>query len=248
VTIREYLLKNPIINNIKIQILYESTERLQLTKESDNEITIDLDDSTNRNVLLNDFNYLANNYFNSPHYLKIGNSPTIQLYLARVFKGDAAGVMSSLRKQIHDRDYDLYLIGDLVYWQNPTTQSEKERVKLYDAVTAYNMHTNVREILNDFENMVAKKYNEWFNVTKDLKVGFIPSALPGFDDSAVRAGNIPLPKSTDRFKKQIEIAKSYIDNNLKTIAITTFNEWREYTYIEPSVEDAFEYLKVLKFI
>jgi hypothetical protein len=248
VTIREYLLKNPLINNIKIQILYESTGRLQLTKESDNEITIDLDDPTNRSVLLNDFNYLADTYFNSPHYLKIGNSPTIKLYLARIFKGDVTGVISSLRKQIHDRGYDLYLIGDLVYWQNPKTPFEKKRIKLYDAVTAYNMHTNVQYIISDFENNVAKKYKEWFDVTRDLKVGFIPSALPGFDDSAVRTGNIPLPKSTSRFKNQIEIAKSYVDNSLRTIAITTFNEWHEYTYIEPSVEDTFEYLQVLKFI
>jgi hypothetical protein len=248
VTIREYLLKNPLINNIKIQILYESAGRLQPTKENGNEIIIDLDDPTNRNILLNDFNYLADNYFNIPQYLKIGNSPTIQIYLARIFKGDVAGVISSLRKQAHDRGYDLYLVGDLVYWQNPTTPSEKERIKLYDAVTAYNMHTNVREVLNDFESKVAKKYDEWSSVAKDLKVGFIPSALPGFDDSAVRVGNIPLPKSTDRFKKQIKIAKSYIDNNLKTINITTFNEWHEYTYIEPSVEDFFEYLKVLKLI
>jgi adenine C2-methylase RlmN of 23S rRNA A2503 and tRNA A37 len=64
----------------------------------------------------------------------------------------------------------------------------------------------------------------------------------------VRVGNILLPKSTDRFKKQIEIAKSYIDDNLRTINVTTFNEWHEDTYIEPSVEDTFEYLKVLKFI
>jgi len=246
VTIRDYFLKNPLINDIKIQILYESTGRLKVIKENNNSISIDLDDPTNRQVLLTDFNYLANTYFDSPHYLKIGNSPKVELHLARIFKGDVPGIINSLREQVHNSGHDLYLIGDLVYWQNPVTPSEKERIKLYDAVTAYNMHTNVQEILNDFENKVAKKYNEWFNVTKDLKVGFIPSALPGFDDSAVRAGNIPLPKSTDRFKKQIEIAKSYIDNNLKTITITTFNEWHEYTYIEPSIEYTYEYLQIIK--
>jgi len=242
ITIKDYILKNPLITNIKIGICYESMGRLEVTKTG-NKIYIDLGSPNNKQTLLNDLNYLAKTYFDQPFYLRIKNAPVIVLYLARVFKDDAS-VINSLRKQAYNLGYDIYLIGDLVYWQNPNL--EVERIKVYNAVTSYNMHTSVQEILGIFEKKVAEKYKEWLHETKNLGVGFIPSALPGFNDRAVREGNIPLPKSTERFKEQLEIAKSYIDKDLRIIAITTFNEWHEYTAIEPSVENGFEYLNILK--
>lgn len=242
--IKDYFLKNSLIDDIKFAILYESLGRLRATGDGD--INIDLNDPANKEVLLTDFNYLASAYFNNPHYLKIGRyvvKYVVELHLARVFKGEAVTI-KSLREEMRNKWYELCLIGDLVYWQDP--MSETERIKLYDAVTSYSMHTNVPGILNDFENNLAQKYNQWFSVTKNLKVGFIPSASPGFDDSAVRSGNLPLQKSTERLKKQVEIAKLYMDKNLKMILITTFNEWHEYTYIEPSFEDGYKYLQAFK--
>lgn len=70
--------------------------------------------------------------------------------------------------------------------------------------------------------------------------------LPGFNDTAVRTGNIPLPRSIDGFWKQLEIGGKYMDNNLRMIAVTTFNEWHEYTIIEPSREYEMKYLSTLK--
>jgi len=240
VTIKDYFLKNSLINDIKIGILYESSGRLTITKED--EMSIDLDNPVNREVLLSDFNYIATNYFGNPHYLKINGASVVELHLARIFKGNVSEVISHLREKAPK----MYLIGDLVYWQDPSTSFERERIKLYDAITSYNMHTSVQEILDDFENNVAKKYGEWFSAARNLGVGFVPSALPGFDDRAVRTGNIPLSKSIDRFKKQMEIAKSYVDDSLKIVMITTFNEWHEYTYVEPSIEDGHKYLQIIK--
>ncbi|MGC9021462.1 MAG: hypothetical protein ACP5KE_09685, partial [Candidatus Methanodesulfokora sp.] len=160
ITIRDFFLKNQLIDNIKFMILYESVGRLKVEGGS-----IDMDSPANRQILLDDFKYLEN-YFNDPHYLRVKGRPAVELYLARIFKGNISGVISSLR--------DLYLIGDLVYWQDPRSLSEVK----YDAITSYNMHTSVQEILDKFEENLARKYGEWLDSAGRLKVGFIPSVLP----------------------------------------------------------------------
>ncbi len=241
VTIKDFFLKNQLAGHIKIGIIYESVGMLEVIKGE-----IDLNNPTNIQILLSDFRYLANTYFDNLHYLQIDRAPVVELYLARIFKGNVLEVINNLREQIHNMGYNLYLIGDLVYWQDPRAQSEIERVKVYNAITPYNMHTSVQYILDNFENNVAKKYSEWLSVAEELGVGFIPSALPGFDDTAVRMGNIPLSKSIDRFKKQMEIARAYMDKDLKMIMISTFNEWHEYTNVEPSIEDGYKYLQIIK--
>ena len=221
-TIKEHFLKNPLIPNIKFAILYESVGRL---KVENGEISME----GNRQILLNDLSYLMETYFNSPYYLKINNKPAVVIYLSRIFRDLSLG---DLRDKV-------YLIGDLVYWQDPRSES---RIADYDAVTSYNMHTSVQDILNNFEYNVDKKYDEWLNLCSKIGKGFIPSALPGFDDRAVRKGNIPLPRSPERFKRQLEIARSHA--NLMMV-ITTFNEWHENTQIEPSREEGMRYLQEL---
>lgn len=169
------------------------------------------------------------------------------LYLAREFKGDVSGVLNNLRSFLMEKYHqEVYLIGDLVYWQDPSSDFERERIRMYDAVTAYNMHTSVKEILDNFEERLVQKYGEWWNVTRRLGVGFIPSALPGFDDSAVRSVNIPLPRSLERFRKEIEIARTYMDERLKMFIVTTFNEWHEYTSVELSREYGMSYLEIIR--
>lgn len=232
------LINSPCVTDIKFAILYESLGRLKVKNG-----TIDLDDEENIKILIEDFKYISK-YFSYPQYLKIESRPLVVLYLARSFRGNVSRALYELRKSIRELGFEVYLVGDLVYWQDPIT--EIEHISLYDAVTAYNMHINNKNILDHFEEFLRIKYGEWFSMTRALGVGFIPSVLPGFDDKVVRSGNLPLPKSVERFRKQLELAKQYMDPKLKIIAITSFNEWHEYTYIEPSYEDGFDYLKIIK--
>ena len=233
------LLKCDLIKDIKFVILYESLGRLKYSKDGD--ISINLSDSYNRAVLVNDFTYLNENYFKHPSYMKIDEKPAVFIYLTRVFTGDIAGAINNLRKTD-----DIFLIGDEVYWQDPRTSEVMERIKLYDGITAYNMHTNIGSIIENFETRVFEKYREWLEVVKSLDRYFIPSSIPGFDDRAVRTGNIPIPRSVERFERELAIALSTTYSVPKMILITSFNEWHEDTQIEPSVSYGFDYLKVLK--
>ncbi|MCC5997908.1 MAG: glycoside hydrolase family 99-like domain-containing protein [Thermofilum sp.] len=105
------------------------------------------------------------------------------------------------------------------------------------------MHTSVQAVLDNFEYNLNNKYDEWLSLCIRAGEGFIPSAIPGFDDRSVTSGNLPLPRSLDRFKKQLEIAKLHAKDNI--FIVTTFNEWHESTQIEPSREEGMKYLEVL---
>ena len=63
-------LKNPLITNVKFAILYETHGRL--TKDKDG--LIDLNNDTNKRIFMEDFIYLAQNYFSHPSYLRGGEN------------------------------------------------------------------------------------------------------------------------------------------------------------------------------
>ena len=234
------ILNSDLAKDIKLAILYESLGRLRYSSVN-GEISINLNDTYNRQVLVNDFDYINKNYFLHPSYMRIDEKPVIFIYLSRVFGGDMEGVINNLRSK-----YNVFIVADEVYWQNPKEPEVIERIKLYDGVTAYNMHTNIDWIIEDFENNVSDKYREWLEVIKTLNIYFVPSSIPGFDDREVRTGNIPIPRSIERFMKHLDIAVSNSYPTPKMILITSFNEWHENTQIEPSVNYELDYLKLLK--
>ncbi len=224
-TLKSYLLKNPLAGSMRFAILYE-TGRLK-----------GLSFAEAKKVLEEDFDYLNRTYFSDPRYLRIRGKPVVEIYLARALPKSVLEAIYGYRMK-----YGFYLLGDLVYWQNP---SEASKVRYFDGVTSYNMHTSVPGILNDFEGRLREKYGEWLRYLRALGVDFIPSAIPGFDDRAVRSGNLPLPRSVERFKEQLMMALDYSWPR-KIIMITSFNEWHEYTSIEPSVEYGMKYLEAVR--
>ena len=231
-TLKNYILKSPLIGSIKIAILYESLGRLKSSGGF-----LYLSEAENQEVLIADFKYLEKTYFNHPSYLRINGKPVVELYLARAFRGNVGEAISKLREEV-----DVYLLGDSVYWQSP--QDSSELIKYFDGLTSYNMHTNVPSTLANFEELLRDKYREWRRALETEGVDFIPSAIPGFDDRAVRTGNIPLPRSIERFREQLRIALEYSWPR-KAVIITSFNEWHEYTSIEPSREYGTKYLEIV---
>lgn len=249
--LKEKMLRNDLTGDIRLAVLYESLGRLQVTYENVDgrrEPTVDFDNSENVRILLDDFDYLAENYFTSPSYLRIDGAPVVYLYLTRVYVGDVGEALRLLRSHINEKGFDIYIIADQVYWQDPSSAHERLRIKLYDAVSAYNMYTAIPDWLPTLEARLDRKYGEWFREAKRSGVHFIPDVIPGYDDTAVdpTARNPILPKSADRLGRQSEIAKKYIDDKLRMVLVTSFNEWHENTYLEPSTEDGFKYLEVLR--
>jgi len=234
-------LRSPLIKDIKFGMNYESLGRLKYVTQG-GDIIIDTSDPQNIQQLVKDFDYLSDTYFGNPSILTINGKVVSFFYLSRCYTSNEA--FHQLQAFMKKKGYELYIVGDEVYWQDPSISPWKERIKFYDAVTSYNMLEAPEKIVN-FEALVDNKYKEWHNISKNVGVQFIADVLPGYDDRAARpyAQNPVLPKTPERFEKQLKIALKY---SPKILLITTFNEWHEYTAIEPSVEHSFSYLEVLR--
>ena len=262
-TIRDYLmtraeerrsLSSSSSQEVRIGLLYESPSRLK-RDASDNKVYFN-NATNNAQTLLDDFKYLAQNYFHRPSYLKYNGKPVVYLYLARSFRGDYASAFDQMRSVIRDTyNYELYLVADVVYWGAP----DPDYIRVFDAITAYNMHGPVKydgyPQDTGFLVDVEAKYQQYQKVANNLEVDFIPGIMPAYNDRAVRLANdhyvIPHEMSASEagkgqystFQESFQMAErvlvaqsqtSQVTRSSSTIMITSWNEWHEDTNIEPT--------------
>jgi hypothetical protein len=250
--VKETYVNSPVANGMKFAFNYESHLRLkQVPYEA--WWHIDVDDPSNLGTIKKDFEFLADTFFDDPHYLRIDNRPVVAFDRSRAFIGNLKSFWSELRKHMRSLGHDPYLIGDEVYWHydwsaTPSSASAVQRIKSYDAIICYNAYSPGEDyLLDDFENNVDRLFGEWSRVAWANGLGFIPSALPGIDLRKAPWGGPfkPLERSVDRFRKELNICKKYVDPKLQTLLIF-FNEWNENSGVEPSVQDGFGYLQTLR--
>jgi len=225
---------------LRLALLYETAGRLRVVDGR-----IDLDDAANRRTLVEDLRRAAEAFLDQPNYLHIDQRPVVFLYLTRIFAGDVAGALAEARAAIQQTvGREPYFVGDEVYWHQPSP----ERLALFDAVTAYNMHASVPNIAERFVEKVAAQYDRWSRAAQRAGVAFVPGVLPGFDDRAVRprAGHPPIPRSVELFQEQLAAAQRLAVGQPRMVMITSWNEWHEDTSIEPAREYGFEYLEGLR--
>ncbi len=194
-----------------------------------------------------DFRYLAKRFFDHPNYLKVDGKAVVVLYLTRTFYGRYAEALQAARTAARRQGFELYLIGDEVFWSMPNRQ----RIRQLDAVTAYNMHGPARfagyPAESGFLEWVGKQYRRFQQTAEQEGVDFIPNVMPGFNDLGVRPEVrhyvIP-PQATEggsaisTFKQYLNIARPLAGSPLNMITITSFNEWHEDTQIEPAIGPA----------
>jgi hypothetical protein len=207
---------------------------------------------TNGQILFNDnsiakirshFAYIADNYFSDPNYQRINGRPVVYIYLTRIFSYNYIQAFQLIRQDMLTKGYNIFLIGDEVYWGSPNEQ----RIATLDAVTAYNMHGPPQyagyPAITNFLNDVGSIYSQYKSVTDKYKVGFIPNTMPGFNDRGVRLqtnhyiiSNQYNPDSSfsSTFNQFCLIANQYVDSVLNMVTVTSFNEWHEDTQIEPT--------------
>ena len=136
-TLKDAILRADLIDDISFTIFYETLGRLIHTS---GDVKVNLDNAANRATLVDDFKYLAEEYFDHPSYLRIDGKPVVVIYLTRTFTGDVAGAISHLRSELLSVGHDLFIVADEVYWQDPLRPEVIAGIRNYDAVFAYNMH------------------------------------------------------------------------------------------------------------
>lgn len=226
-------------------IFYESADLLGLDRETSKIFF----DGSKKRIFVEDFEYMADRYFNHPNYLKIDGKPVVFIYLTSSFAGDYRGALQAIREAVRVKGYDLYLVGDEIYWTAP----DLNRISAFDAITAYNMHSN--EAINDgypddtgFCTRVAVKAREYkdavdsLNSSTGIHVDFIPNIFGGFNDQSSGVKDVciiprqmnPGASCTSTFETMCDIAKSLLSQKNRTITITSWNGWHKDTQIEPA--------------
>lgn len=236
-TLRDHLLPSPARGRTRIAILYESILRLGLTE---NRIVFG---ERERDILLRDFDYLAETYFRHPAYYRIGGRPVVVLYVSRIFRGAYAEAISALREHVRATwGIELYLIGDEVDWDLGPSRA---RIRLYDAITGYILYSRTQP-QTGFLGLVEARYRAFRRVAAERRVAFVPGALPRYDDRGFRPEEGHYVLSEPRlFERGLSLAGKYLDPRLGLMTVTSWNEWHEDTQIEPATDYGLELLEKL---
>ena len=211
--------------------------------------------------MVSDFKYLAKNYFSHPSYLKIKGRPVAIIYLTRTFNGNYPEAIGSLRSSLKEMGFNPYLIGDEIFWYvirssplPPSTHPNISRIKLFDAITAYNMYDWAKPkqmgygSTSTFLSDVHDLYRE-YQLAIGKEVDLIPCIIPGYNDRGVRLSeNHPvIPRQFQPGGEEGSFFSQalnhtvipFVDPDIQVALITSFNEWNEGTQIEPTQETGF---------
>ncbi|MFH0788751.1 MAG: carboxypeptidase regulatory-like domain-containing protein [Pseudomonadota bacterium] len=252
--LRKKILRAKNLNDIKFCIFYETAglglfnDRIEFTPERTKK-------------LISDFKFLAKNYFSHPSYLKIKGRPVVIIYLTRTFTGEYAEAVTGLKKALQEMGFNPFLIGDEIFWYViysppllPSPHPNISRIKLFDAITAYNMYDWARPNQMGFGNrstFLSDVYNLYQEYQSAIgkKIKFIPSIIPGYNDRGVRHSEnhpvIPRQFQPDGeegsfFSQALRrTVLPFINTDIPMALITSFNEWNEGTQIEPTHETGF---------
>lgn len=205
----------------------------------------DVGDPAFRQRLADDLRFLGTEFLSHPSALRVDGRPVLFLYAARVLTGDIAGWMREVRQMYAEMGLNPFIIADEAFWHEP----DAARVKAYDGITAYNVYDWPRTsdkgwaassgFLAGAESLFAK----WRAATEAAGTVFVPNAMPGYNDRGIRLeeNHFVIPRRlspeasiTSLFEQSIDLAKRFADPSLRMVTITTFNEWHEWTAIEPT--------------
>jgi hypothetical protein len=205
----------------------------------------DLRDPAFRQRLRDDLTFIARYYLKHPSALKVNGRPALFLYATRALLGDVAAWMTEVRALLAGFGVNAFIVADEAFWQ----PADPVRLRAFDAVTAYNVYDWPRVghggwgSESTFFTEVDGMFARWQAASRAAGIPFVPNAMPGYNDRGVRldqehyvipramqAGGAP----TGFFERSLDLATRYTDPDLRMVTITSFNEWHEWTQIEPA--------------
>ncbi|MBM3708354.1 MAG: hypothetical protein FJW69_08490 [Actinobacteria bacterium] len=228
---------NADLKKTKICLMYDS--RLRFESIGFNTPLYDFNKSIIAQTFIDDMNHIAETYFSSENYFKIEGRPVLWIYVTRDFTGNYRNVIETVRHNLKVKGYDVYLVGDVVFWNYKLNE-----INAFDAVSCYSAYAGRPQNTAEFAERLKFLYMVWKTSANINKVDFIPSGIPAYDDTCLsleRASLPPLKGSEEDFRYQLEVIKKLIDPvNISPesaqVSIATFNEHQEGSSVEPSLE------------
>ena len=195
-------------------------------------------------------------------YMKVDGKPVLYIWDEGAFFNQKETYQSI--KQFTKEMYgnDLYIIADWIP-PIPTSPMDEyvrfllgkyrgEGLKVVDAFTGWigfhQVGLDTEQYVKNYNQFYETQLRRWRTFTQICGKNFIVTVVPGFDGSYCwgREPQIPLPRGKERFRERLAIGVKYIDKSIPWIKIDTWNDWGEWSYMEPTVNEGFSYLKVLK--
>ena len=219
ITLREFYLKNPKSSEIKFCIHYDSSLTLnKITTERSYDYDFNDEYSpskTKGEKFLEDFDYLADNYFNLPQYFKINGKPVVYIYNVSSFR-NISQYFDRLKEKMENRGIKLFLIADVVCWagakitkHNLSFLWNTSPSQVFKTISRAIGRLSLKKYENDFSlskyfqgisgyNMYSQNrtagflenidalYKKFKDYAKNYNLIFIPNIMPGYDDRKSR--------------------------------------------------------------
>jgi hypothetical protein len=212
----------------------------------------------NKEEFLREMNYLATTFMKDPNYLTTKDGrPIIYFYESKALKGDIPQLILDARNTIkNETGSNPFIIGNEIGWLFTYPEdwlkingNSLTRLLSFDAISdwAASIDRSKQEYIDNYETYLDILYNKWSKFLRNYNTIFVGSTIPGFDEIYIYYTNDypPIPKSPKLFKNRLEIAFNYMDPRFKMVRIDTWNDWSEWTNIEPTREELFGYLDII---
>ncbi len=235
-TITEGLL-NSDTGDTKLCLMYDSRLRFESIGYPDPPYDFDIEEIAN--TFLRDMEHIAELYFDSSNYFRINDRPVLWIYVARDFTGNYKEVIEKARKNLAEKGYDVYLVGDVVFWNY-----RLDTISAYDAISCYSAYAGRPDNTAEFAERLKLLYTIWKVISLAAGKDFIPAGIPAYDDTCLSYERIcipPLTGTAEDFRYQLAVISQFLDPvNIKPqidqVTIATFNEHQEGSSVEPAEE------------
>ncbi len=189
-----------------------------------------------------------------PSFFRINSKPAIFIYDGMAFfhEGDAFKEAKKIMENICS--FEPFFIDDIIP-RIPHKPSDEyiqilfahKQLSSVDALTSWvGFMTNSldkKEYVENYHRYYFIHFDIWKEYSESNGKIFVPTIIPGFDNSYSWGGpQFPINRDTTSFSERIK----YAIGREKNIRVDTFNDFGEYTYIEPTQKESFSYLQALK--
>jgi hypothetical protein len=257
---------NSLSSNIMVAIQYEGiVDRLRRAGvEPDANGIYHIENSNQWKMIVEDMKTLKELFFTRDNYLKINGKPVVYFYASGSLNGNVSGFVEDIKREVN-----IFIISDYAHpWAASSSFTinntggwieecdERGNCFLinyavnYDAWTTWaaGWYTPVLEpVEENYPKFLDEGYRVWSKLALKYNKTFVPSIIPGFIN--LRDPDSPkLPRKPEMFKAMVLTALKYSISGAgeKVIKIDTYNEFGEATGIEPTREEGFAYLEVLR--
>jgi hypothetical protein len=185
-----------------------------------------------------DMNYANDTYFANPSYLRIDGKPVVFMYNLPYLCQNLGtlDVHAMLVNLTLDFSNNVYLVGDVGNAPSPANVAFQLSLfsDVLNATTNY-LFSSPSKGWNGIIDDARQDYPKWRANMTEEGMSFLPSAFPGYNDTKENPNSAVLPVNATEFGEFLQTARNNTDDGGITM-ITSWNEWKESTAIEPSVE------------